>query len=697
MQSIRSGALHGLRILGASALAVAASVATLSAQGRASRDGRNGVPEARDSMAASLTDPRVGLHSGFDDAGTAQKNMRLVGHHAKPDVFDHAGGLTYANSDLAFKGNYVIQGNFSGFQIWDVSNPSEPFIKTAYYCPTSQGDPSVWGNLLFISSESTGDRKDCKAGGVQSGADRMIGVRIFDISDIAHPKVVANVQNCRGSHTHTLVQDPNDKNNLYVYISGTSGVRDSNEMAGCIDRGDSTNSARFRIEIIKVPLAHPEDAKVVAGARIFEGLRSNGPAHGNPPGDTAAARGRGGRGGGRGAPTDRINLAQLPPAMVTPVIDSIEKARGGTGAPTAADSQAAMQAIVTRFTAGAAGRGGRGGAPRDPNAGPNQCHDITVYPSAGLAGGACAGLGLLLDIKNPLNPTRLDFVGDTNFSFWHSATFSNDAKKVVFTDEWGGGTGARCRAIDPLNWGSDAVFTINNGKLTRHAYFKMPAAQTEAENCVAHNGSLLPVPGRDIMVQGWYQGGVDVFDFSNPDHVQEIAYFDRGPIPNHPEKADSQSTGIVIGGFWCGYWYNGHIYASEIARGIDIFDLTPSEFLSQNEIDAAKLIHMDQFNPQDQPKLVWPAAFPVVKSYLDQLDRDNGLPQARREALWKEIDAAEKAHGAARASELNKIATQLDGDAKSATDGQRVQWMAQAARDLARASAGGAKDAKSGI
>lgn len=683
MSSTRSTRHPGLRVIGASVLAIASSAASLSAQ-RPGREGRNGVPEVRDSMAASLTDPRVGLHTGFDDAGTASKNMRLVGHHPKPDVFDHAGGLTYANSDLAFKGNYVIQGNFSGFQIWNVANPAEPFVTTTYYCPTSQGDPSVFGNLLFISSESTGDRLDCKAGGVQNGADRMIGVRIFDISDIMNPKVVANVQSCRGSHTHTLVQDPNDKNNIYVYISGTSRVRDSTELAGCVDRGDSANSAAFKIEIIKVPLAHPQDAKIVNAARIFEGLRSNGRAHGNPPGDTLE-RGRGGRGGRGGFAGGNVNLAALPPAMVTPVIDSIEKARGGTGAPTAADSEATRTAIVARFANGG-GRGRAGGPPRDPNAGPNQCHDITVYPAAGLAGGACAGLGLLLDIKHPAAPVRLDFAGDTNFSFWHSATFSNDAKKVVFTDEWGGGTAARCRAIDPLNWGGDAVFTIDNGKMTRHAYFKMPAAQTEQENCVAHNGSLVPVPGRDIMVQGWYQGGVDVFDFSNPDHVQEIAYFDRGPIPNHPEDADSQSTGIVIGGFWCGYWYNGHIYASEIARGIDVFDLTPSEWLSQNEIDAAKLVHMDQFNPQDQPKIVWPAAFPVVKSYLDQLDRDNGLPVATRQELWKEIDAAERAHGAARSSELNKIAAQLDGDAKSASDGERVQWMAQAARDLAKAT-----------
>ena len=343
-----------------------------------------------------------------------------------------------------------------------------------------QGDPSIYGNLLFISSEGTGNRTDCGTQGVQDkvSKDRMVGVRIFDISDLANPRKVADVQTCRGSHTHTLVPDMNDKSVVYVYVSGSAGVRSSDEVPGCVDGPiDSVGAARFRIEIIRVPLAHPEDAKVVSFARIFNGLTAPS-AHGAAPGDV-------------GAPprTPRPNPAGAPPA---------------------------------------------------PRGGPNQCHDITVYPEAGYAGGACGGYGLLLDIRDPLNPKRLQAVGDTNFAFWHSATFNNDGTKVLFTDEWGGGTQPKCRADDPIDWGGDAIFTISNGHMTQGAYFKMPAAQTEQENCVAHNGSLVPVPGRDIMAQGWYQGGLDVIDFTDASHPYELAYFDRGPV---------DSTKMVTAGY----------------------------------------------------------------------------------------------------------------------------------------------------
>jgi hypothetical protein len=318
-----------------------------------------------------------------------------------------------------------------------------------------------------------------------------------------------------------------------------------------------------------------------------------------------------------------------------------------------------------------------GGGPPPPRTGPNQCHDITVYPAIGLAGGACGGYGLLLDIHDPVNPKRLQAVGDTNFAFWHSATFNNDGTKLLFTDEWGGGTQPKCRFDDPIDWGGDAIFTLRDGRLSQAAYFKMPAAQTKMENCVAHNGSLVPVPGRDIMVQGWYQGGLDVIDFTDATHPYEIAYFDRGPV---------DSTKMVTAGYWAAYWYNGHIIASEIARGLDVFELVPSEYLSQNEIDAAKLVHFDTFNPQMQPKLVWPAAFPVVRSYLDQLVRGQGLPSSRTSAIAGQLNAAEQATGAARRSALTALATQLDGDAAGARDAARVRAMAAAVRDLANAS-----------
>ncbi|HTR77011.1 MAG TPA: hypothetical protein VMH39_02835 [Gemmatimonadaceae bacterium] len=660
----------------------------------------------------STTDPRVGLKGGFLDAATAAKGMELVGHVPKADTFNIAppGGLTFANSDLAFQGNFVFQGNFSGFMIWDVSDPTKPKLRAAFDCPTSQGDPSVYGNLLFISSESTGDRRDCStpagrggggrggrgggrgaaaadsaAGRGAAGADtgaragaargaggrgaggrgggggrggraggaevlpdtgKSIGIRIFDISDIDHPKHVFDVQTCRGSHTNTLVPDPLDKGVVYIYVQGTNPIRPSSEMASCTDLGPvDTNpkNARFRLEVIRVPLAHPEKSAVVAMPRVFDKLEGVA-SHGQPEG----ARGGGGRGGGgRGGFGGRG----------IPGIDTL------TPTSTAKDSaryQRSMDSV------------------RDlPRTGPQQCHDLTAYPAIGLAGGACAGLGLLLDIKDPAHPRRITAVGDSNFSFWHSATFSNDGKKILFTDELGGGTAPECLTIDPMDWGGDAIFTIDRleGTLTQHAYFKMPAVQTAQENCVAHNGGLVPVPGRDIMAQAWYQGGVDVYDWTDPNHPFEIAYFDRGPI---------DSTRLVTGGSWCLYWYNGRLYSSEIARGLDVFELKPGPLLSQNEIDAAKLVHLDRYNPQSQPKIVWPAAFPVVRSYLDQLVRDKGLPSLRTDELERDINAAEKLSGAAQRAALTKVATGLDADLlKGPKDVPRVKAMAAAVRALA--------------
>jgi hypothetical protein len=565
--------------------------------------------------AASTTDPRVGLKAGLTDAGEAAHNLRLVSHTAKSSSLEGDGGergLTFANSDLAFRGSSVYQGNFSGFQIWDIANPASPTLRKTVVCGTGQGDPSIYGNLLFISSEGTGNRTDCGTGGVADkvSLDRMVGVRIFDVSDMANPRKVIDVQTCRGSHTHTLVPDPTDKGIVYVYVAGSAGVRSAEELPGCVDGPiDSANTARFRVEVIRVPLAHPEQAKVVSYARIFNGLEAA-HAHGAAPSDAdAPARVR------RPAP------------------------------------------------AGSAPRGG-----------PNQCHDITVYPAIGLAAGACGGYGLLIDIKDPINPKRLQAVGDTNFAFWHSATFNNDGSKLLFTDEWGGGTQPKCRADDPIDWGADAIFSIKEGRLTQGAYFKMPAAQTKQENCVAHNGSLVPVPGRDIMVQGWYQGGLDVIDFTDASHPYEIASFDRGPV---------DATKMVTAGYWASYWYNGHIIGSEIARGLDIFELTPSEYLSQNEIDAAKLVHWDELNPQSQPRIVWPAAFPVVRSYLDQLVRGQGLARSRTAAIADQLNSAEKMSGADRRTALTALAAQIDADAAGAADGARVRAMAGAVRNLA--------------
>ena len=605
---------------------------------------------------SDTTDLRAHLKPGLYDAGEAANGLRLVATVKKPDDFhpNDPGGLTYANSDLAFGGHYVYQGNFSGFEIWDVSNPAKPVLADHLVCFTEQGDVSVYGHLLFVSAENGASRLDCGTQGIQDSVskERMIGIRIFDISDIAHPRQVADVQTCRGSHTHTLVQDPSDKSVVYVYVSGLAQVRSSSEMPGCEAGAISDpNTALFRIEVIRVPLAHPEQAKIVSSPRIFNDLTHTA-THGAAIADTA-------------------NGADV--VQARGFIDAIGMPRTATAADTNRAAHLLGTLLYTSDTSKARALtdslrtlginipnlfGGTGG--------PSQCHDITVYPSSGFGAGACSGYGILLDIKNPMHPVRVDAQADSNFSFFHSATFSNDATKVLFTDEWGGGVAPKCRATDPINWGADAVFTISGTKLTHAGYFKMPAAQTDVENCVAHNGNLVPVPGRDIMVQGWYQGGVSVFDFTDPARVKEIAYFDRGPI---------DPTKLVIGGYWGGYYYNGYIYGSEIARGLDVFELTPTADLTQNEIDAAKLVHLDLLNPQDQPKIVWPAAFPVALAYVDQLKRDNGLPAGRLTAIASALTSARSASRAKRTAALKKLATELSRDEQGASDTKRVQLL----------------------
>ncbi len=549
-------------------------------------------------------DPRIGLRAGWLDAGEAIHNMKLVSSTARPDGFfdpKNPGSFRVMNSDLAFKGNLAFQGSFNGFMVWDISDPARPRLRTSLVCPGGQADLSVYGNLLFMSVEERRARVDCGTQGVRDSvsAERFEGVRIFDISDLDHPKQVAAVQTCRASHTHTLITDPKDKANLYVYVSGYQPVRPADELAGCSPEAPpkDPNSALFRLEVIRVPLAHPEQARIVSSPRVFNDLVPPSP-HSEPE-------------------------ATKPP-----------------DAPTA----------------------------------PSQCHDITTYAAIGLAGGACMGYGFLLDTRDVINPKRIDVAADSNFAFWHSATFNNDGTKVVFTDEWGGGQGPRCRATDRMEWGADAIFTIAKGKLTQHAYYKMPAAQTPFENCVAHNGSLIPVPGRDILVQGWYQGGISVVDFTDASHPKEIAFFDRGPV---------DSTKLVsFAGVWSAYWYNGLIVSSEISRGLDILRLVPSDLLSQNEIDAASLVHLDQFNAQVQEPFAWPASFSVARAYVDQLARGASLAPTEIADLRRDLDAAERLSGAARRAALTSLATRVDNFSTRGSDVPRLSALVAAIRKL---------------
>ncbi|MCI0434389.1 MAG: hypothetical protein L0271_12235 [Gemmatimonadetes bacterium] len=568
------------------------------------------------SMSPPSPDPRIGLKPGRADAGAAAWNLRLVSNTPSPEGFY---GVT--NSDLAFIGKYVFQGNYNGFQVWDITNPARPGLARAYLCPASQSDVSVYRHLLFVSAEAVSARLDCGTGGVQDTVshERIRGIRIFDATDPANPRYIANVQTCRGSHTHTVVWDPDDRDNVYVYISGSSRVRPPGELTGCEDLAPDANptSEDFRIEVIQIPLARPDQGRVVSGPRIFEGL---GPVPGNAARDSASQAGRGGRGGAQ--------VAAAQPA----------------------------------------GRGGGRG-----RSGPSQCHDITVYPEIGLAGGACGGYGLLLDISDVANPRRIDAVADSNFAFWHSATFSNDGSKILFTDEWGGGSQPRCRDTDRYEWGANALFTLENRKMVFKSYYKMPAPQTTLENCVAHNGSLIPIPGRDVMVQGWYQGGISVFDWTDTSNPKEIAFYDRGPV---------DSTRLVTGGSWSVYWYNGLIVSSEIARGLDIFELVPSGFVTQNEIDAARTVQFEYLNAQEQRKMVWPASFALARAYLDQLERSGGLAGARIASTRDALSGAERASGQQRRDALTQLATQLNADVQGSRDAARVRMLVGAVRDL---------------
>ena len=630
------------------------------------------------STAAPRPDRRVGLRAGWMNAAEASWNLRQVAAAPKPAAFinvDDPGDFGYLNSDLAFTGHYVIQGNFHGLQVWDIAQPSHPVLVTTYVCPEQQNDVSVYRNLLFASGEDLNGRLDCGSGGVPDSVskDRLRGIRIFDISDITHPKPVTSVQTCRGSHTHTVVTDPNDTANIYVYVSGSAPVRSPNELAGCsgLMPDQDPNSELFRIEVIQVPLAHPEQAHVVSKPAILADLAAR-ESHAEAPEDIAAAAKAAAEARAKGGFTATMHGVEivLGPRFVTTRLDSIVKARGGTGAPTGADSatlRAAAQGIVDRIVNPPT----PGNAPRP---GPVQCHDITVYPALGLAGGACAGYGVLLDIHDPVHPRRIAAVADSNFAFWHSATFNNDGTKLLFTDEWGGGLQPKCRATDRPEWGADAIFSVTGNAMTFRSYYKIPAPQTSFENCVAHNGSLVPVPGRDIMVQGWYQGGISVFDWTDPAHPKEIAYFDRGPM---------DSTKLVGAGSWSAYWYNGYIVSSEIGRGLDVFELLPSGWLSQNEIDAAKLVHFDYLNVQDQPKLTWPASFVVARAYLDQLARSDGLASAKVTAARAALARAERLSGQQRRNALTALVTQLTGDAPSAVDQAKVRTLTGMVTDLA--------------
>ena len=618
-------------------------------------------------------DPRVALTPGFRDAGEAALNMRLIASLPKPDGFfdpanpsglpnrddrdqeetlapdpdtpdepeaepvsDPAAAqnvqetpvaedeeedenseprpslLNFGNTDLVFTGNVLVAGNYHGYNAYDISNPTMPQLLSSVVCPGGQGDVSIVDDLLIMSVEQTRGRLDCGLQGVAEpeSEERFRGIRIFDVSDFRMPVQVGAVQTCRGSHTHTVVTDPDDEGNIYVYGSGTSFVRDEEELAGCSDESPFENpeSSLYRIDVIQIPVDAPGEAAIVNRPFIFS----------DPETGVAAGLWEGGDHG--------------------------------------PDTQ------ETRMT--------------------NQCHDITAFPEIGLAAGACSGNGILIDISDPANPERVDEVIDPGFAYWHSATFNNDGSKVIFTDEWGGGGRPRCRASDPLNWGADAIYDIVDGQMEYRSHYKMAAPQTDTENCVAHNGSLVPVPGRDIFVQAWYQGGVSVVDFTDSANPVEIAFFDRGPIDEEE---------LISGGYWSTYFYNGYIYGTEIARGLDVLQLQPSDFLTENEIAAASLPHATvTFNAQQQTMFRWPAEPVVARAYLDQLARSDTFSAAQQQDLSEALDEAQDAldSGAndnAVADRLEDLAEEYESASSSAAgaEGSRLAALADTLTGIA--------------
>ena len=587
-------------------------------------------------------DPRAGLKPGVYDAGIAILNMELTASLKKPTGFfdpdnplergvvepeedDESGEsqeersieslassqrypmLSFSNTDMAFTKDMLVAGSYHGFNIYRLEEDGFPNLMTSVVCPGGQGDVSVVGDLLIMSVQDTRGRLDCGLQGVdpEPNEERFRGIRLFDISNPEMPVQVGAVQTCRGSHTHSVVEGPTSDGKIIVFNSGTSSIRDQEEMVDCFEDipGDD-RTALFRIDVIEIPIDNPSNSKIIDSPTVFADL------------ETGVIAGLW-RGGDHGDETQETEIT-------------------------------------------------------------DQCHDITVFPSASLAAGACSGNGILFDISDPTKPQRIDDVTDTGFAYWHSATFNNEGTKVLFTDEWGGGGRARCRAWDPINWGANAIYDIVDGQLQFRSHFKMPAPQKETENCVAHNGAIIPVPGRDIFVQAWYQGGISVIDFTDSSNPIEIAYFDRGPILEDE---------LITGGFWSVYYYEGTIYGTEITRGLDVFKLIPSEYLSENEIEAAELAYPQigskrLFNPQQQIPMTWPANPSVALSYVDQLERIGAIETDTKEdirSLLSSFDDEISKGGNNRLSrKIRNISINKDTESDNA---QRIQSLLKANLD----------------
>lgn len=605
------------------------------------------------------TDPRSALSPGFRDAGEAQLNLELVASLPKP----------------------------AGF--FDPENPANlpPKRLKALAAEEKPGDPA--GEKPEVKEDE--DEEDKK--GKKDKDNARSPLLSFANTDMAFAGDVLVVGNYHGFNIYRLVDAGRPELRSSVVCPGGQGdvsivgdllIMSVEQTRGRLDCGlegvtEDVSPARFRgLRILDISdLRRPVQVAAVQTCRgshthsVVSGPGDDGKIIVYNSGISSVREGEELEGCYDESPGDdrtalfRIDVIEIP-------VDRPSEAR-------IVDSPAVFADPETGVLAGL-WRGGDHGDDTQKTSQTNQCHDITVFPERKIAAGACSGNGILFDISDPLKPHRLDAVLDTGFAYWHSATFNNDGTKVIFTDEWGGGNRPRCRTYDPLTWGADAIYDIVNGKLEFRGYYKMPAPQLDQENCVAHNGSIVPVPGRDIFVQAWYQGGLSVIDFTDSAHPVEIAYFDRGPI-------DAEE--LVMGGYWSTYWYHGRIYGTEIARGLDVLALTPSEFLTENEIAAAAVADGGGvFNPQQQFPVQWPAEPVVARAYLDQLERGGELSELLGAKLTAALDRSEvQLQDGARdedlAAGLETLAATLNENRGDGVAGKREAALSQTLRGIA--------------
>ena len=585
-------------------------------------------------------DPRAGLSAGIADAGQALSNMKLLTSQAKPPGF-------FDPRNPAGLGPERVEAD-------------EPDEQGKTVAETEEGEDSAKGDENARSPLLNFSNTDMAFSGDVLVTGNYHGFNIYRLREGGIPKQISSVVCPGGQGDVSIVGDL-----LIMSVEQTRGRVD----CGLEGVGNDVSPERFRgIRIFDISdLTRPvqvgavqtcrgshthsvisgpdEDGKIIVYNSGTSSVRAQGEMEScfdESPGDTRTA-------------LFRIDVIEIP-------VDDPSQARIVDSPAVFADSETGVLAGLWR--------GGDHGDDTQKSSQTDQCHDITAFPDLGIAAGACSGNGIIFDISDPLKPKRIDEVVDRGFAYWHSATFNNDGTKVLFTDEWGGGGQPRCRAYDPLTWGADAIYDIVDGQLEFRSYFKLPAPQVEQENCVAHNGSIVPVPGRDIFVQAWYQGGISVIDFTDSANPREIAYFDRGPL--NAEK-------LVLAGFWSSYWYHGRIYGTEIVRGLDVLELLPSENLSANEIAAAALADQGSlFNPQQQFRVTWPAEPVVARAYIDQLERSQALSAAAVTSLNQALQrSAAKIEAGARdpdlASNLRTMATDLErSSGDSATKKRRA-------------------------